>query len=84
MSGTDYSFEYRQLDNAEMQIRQAFARAELEPARIGVLDQELAEIWQIRFWLEAGGSGIRSALVPAIDALVERVAQDCAAPRRPE
>lgn len=79
MSATDYTGEYRQLEQAEAQIRGALRDAALPPGRVGLLDQDLAEIQQIRFWLGAGGTGIRSTLVTTIDALAERVAQHCRA-----
>ena len=77
MSATDYGGEYRQLEQAEALIRRALRDSTLPPGRIGLLDQDLAEIQQIRFWLGAGGTGIRSTLVTTIDALTERVAQHC-------
>ena len=77
MSATDYAGEYRQLEQAEAQIRRALRDGRLPPGRVGLLDQDLAEIQQIRFWLGAGGTGIRSTLVSTIDALAERIAQHC-------
>ena len=77
MSATDYAGEYRQLERAEALIRHALHDGTLPPSRVGLLDQDLAEIEQIRFWLGAGGTGIRSTLVSTIDALAERVAEHC-------
>ena len=80
MTATDYTGEYRQLDEAEALIRRGLRDVTLPPGRVGLLDQDLAEIQQIRFWLGAGGTGIRSTLVTTIDALAERVAQHCRPP----
>jgi hypothetical protein len=77
MGVTDYTGEYRQLDEAAARLRTALRDASLPPGRIGLIDQDLAEIEQIRFWLSAGGTGIRSTLVTAIDSLVERVVEHC-------
>ncbi|MGI8554499.1 MAG: hypothetical protein ACR2PL_27475 [Dehalococcoidia bacterium] len=77
MGATDYEAEYRQLDEAEKLIRASLHDTRLPPGRVGLLDQDLAEIRQIRYWLGAGGTGIRSTLVTTIEALVGRVSTNC-------
>lgn len=77
MSITDYAGEFRQLREAEALIRQTLAHPALATGRIALLDQDLEEIRRVCFWLEAGGTGIRSTLVSTIDALCERVRQHC-------
>lgn len=80
MAITDYSGEYRQLAEAERQLRAVLQNPDTSPVKIALLDQDLAEIQQVRFWLDAGGTGIRSTLVNTIEALVERVADNCTRP----